>query len=131
MTRRDKIRNEHIRGTPKVVQASTKITDFVAESTLVKKSLIDTAVPLACSDGHKSHHQQLRPGSSVQSRETTEDAGCLRLFQRHDKQDENILVMSEVDFHFNMEAVVELAEGMTIGGVAQTELAFLSYASSL
>ena len=30
-----------------------------------------------------------------------------------------------------MEAVVELAEGMTIGGVAQTELAFLSYASSL
>ena len=49
----------------------------------------------------------------------------------HDKQDENILVMSEVDFHFNMEAVVELAEGMTIGGVAQTELAFLSYASSL
>ena len=84
-----------------------------------------------CSDGHKSHHQQLRPGLSVQSRETTEDAGCLRLFQRHtyDKQDENIQVMSEVDFHFNMEAVVELAEGMTIGGVAQTELAFLSYAS--
>ena len=64
----------------------------------------------------------------MQSRETTEDAGCLRL---HDKQDENILVMSEVDFHFNMEAVVELAEGMTIGGVAQTELAFLAYASSL
>ena len=47
----------------------------------------------------------------MQSRETTEDAGCLRLFQRPThKQDENILVMSEVDFHFNMEAVVELAD---------------------
>ena len=39
--------------------------------------------------------------------------------------------MSEVDFHLNMEAVVELAEGMSIGGVAQTELAFLSYAPGL
>ena len=41
------------------------------------------------------------------------------------------MVMSEVDFHLNIDAVVELAEGMSIVGVAQTELAFLSYASSL
>ena len=37
--------------------------------------------------------------------------------------------MSEIDL--NMEAVVELAEGMAIDGVAQKELAFPSYASSL
>ena len=62
------------------------------------------------------------------------DIRC-RLFealpQAHDKQDENILVIAEVDFHFNIETVVELAEGCTIGGIAQTEIEILSYASSL
>ena len=49
--------------------------------------------------------------------------------EAHEKEDQNILVMSEIDL--NMEAVVELAEGMAIDGVAQTELAFLSYVSSM
>ena len=49
-----------------------------------------------------------------------------RLFETlpeaQEKEDQNILVMSEVDL--NMEAAV--AEGMAIYGVAQTKLAFLS-----
>ena len=49
--------------------------------------------------------------------------------EAHEKEDQNILVMSEINL--NMEAVVELAEGMAIDGVAQKELAFPSYASSL
>ena len=114
-----------------MVQASTKISDFVAGSTLVKKSLIDTAVP---SVFRWTQEPSPAAASRVKRAVQRNDRRC-RLFEAfpetHDKQDENILVMSEVDFHFNMEAVVELAEGMTIGGVAQTELAFLSYASSL
>ena len=114
-----------------MVQASTKITDFVAGSTLVKKSLIDTDVP---SVFRWTQGPSPAAASRVKRAVQRKHRRC-RLFEAfpetHDKQDENILVMSEVDFHFNMEAVVELAEGMTIGGVAQTELAFLSYASSL
>ena len=49
-----------------MVQASTKITDFVAGSTLVKKSLIDTAVPIV---GRLStrivHHETLHKCSLV------------------------------------------------------------------
>ena len=82
VTRRDKIRNEHIRGTTRVVQESTKITDFFAGSTLVKKSLIDTAVPSVF-----SWTQEPSPaGASKVKRavqETTEDVGCLRHCQRH------------------------------------------------
>ena len=78
VTRRDNIRNEHIRGTTRVVQASTNITDFTG-STLVNKFLIDTAVP----SGFRWTQEPSRPGSSVQSRETTEDVGCLRHCQRH------------------------------------------------
>ena len=109
-----------------MVQASTKITDFVAGSTLVKKSLIDTAVPSVF-----RWTQEPSPASASRVKRAVQrnDRRC-RLFEAlpeaYDKQDGNILVMSEVDFHLNMEAVVELAEGMSIGGVAQRELAFLA-----
>ena len=112
MTRRDNIRNEHIRGKTRVVQASTKITDFVAGSTLVKKSLVDTAVPSVF-----RWTQEPSPAGASRVKRAVErnDRRC-RLFEAlpdaHDKQDGNILVMSEVDFHLNMEAVVELAEGI-------------------
>ena len=112
VTRRDTIRNEHIRGTTRVVQASTKSTDFVAGSTLVNKFLIDTAVP---SGFRWTHEPSPACASRVKRAVQRNDRRC-RLFEAlpeaHDKQDGNILVMSEVDFHFNMEAVVELAEGM-------------------
>ena len=118
----------HFRWTTRVVQASTKITDFIAGSTLVKKSMIDTAVPSVF-----RWTQQPSPAAASRVKRAVQrnDRRC-ELFEAlpeaHEKHAENILVMSEVDFHFNMEAVVELAEGMSIGGVDQTELAFLSYA---
>ena len=114
-----------------MVQASTKITDFIAGSTLVKKSLIDTDMPSVF-----RWTQEPSPAATSRVKRAVQrnDRRC-ELFEAlpeaHEKHDENIMVMSEVDFHFNMEAVVELAEGMSIGGVAQTQLAFLSYASSL
>ena len=111
VTRRDNIRNEHIRGTTRVVQASTKITDFTG-STLVNKFLIDTAVP---SGFRWTQEPSPACASRVKRAVQRNDRRC-RLFEAlpeaHDKQDGNILVMSEVDFHFNMTADVELAEGM-------------------
>ena len=95
-----------------MVQASTKNTDFVAGSTLVNKFLIDTVVP---SGFRWTQTPSPACASRVNRAVQRNDRRC-RLFEAlpeaHDKQDGNIMVMSEVDFHFNMEAVVELAEGM-------------------
>ena len=92
MTRRDKIRNEHIRGTPRVVQASTKITDFVAGSTLVKRSLIDTAVPSV----FRWTQEPSPTAASRVKRAVQRNDRRYRLFEAfpetHDKQEENILI---------------------------------------
>ena len=100
---------------------------FYRREYTVKKSLIDTAMP---SVFRWTQEPSPAAASRVKRAVQRNDSRC-ELFEALPEAHENILVMSEVDFHFNMEAVVELAEGMSIGGVAQTELAFLSYASSL
>ena len=99
----------NVRWTTRVVQASTKkITDFIAGSTLVKKSLIETAMS---SVFRWTQEPSPAAASRVKRAVQRNDRRC-ELFEAlpeaHEKHDENILVMSEVYFHFNMEAVVEL-----------------------
>ena len=95
---------------------------FIAGSTLVNKTSIDTVVP---SVFRWTQEPSPAAASRVKHAVQRNDRRC-RLFETlpeaQEKEDQNILVMSQVDL--NMEAVV--AEGMAIDGVAQTELAFLS-----
>ena len=75
VTRRDKIRNEHIRGTTRVVQASKKITDKTTE------------VVRPCEENERAHSEKnVRCGNTGEKKKRTAKPTMERCMQeRHDK----------------------------------------------